>query len=286
VVIQGRPERAPTLGVRATTIAKATHYSVTENLDAAEAVNLGARRRWLADVTKISAAPVHGSGWKKWVPTDGPTGKYWKFMPGMEPIVDPEYRYDSRIGEIQRPAMIFPGGMWAQTSERMDVGADEWGLSMVAILHYNRQSNTAYLINSFQNDPTDPNSAEANRLGKHDLTLLVTGDKLMCEIGGRMTYDHITSFNDRPVIVVASGKATRTKLLVVERKYVAHDFTHPDIGVIDMRFLLGRPAKPISKRRGSARMDLFEIAFYDHVMSAKEMWRVASKLDSVYGVSG
>jgi hypothetical protein len=284
VIIQGRAERAPMLGALGHTITKASSYSVTENLDEALSIDIGATRRWLADATKVVAAPEYGSGWTKWVPTVGSASIVFKFEPGKSPIIDPEYDYESRIGDIIRPAMIFPGVMWAQTSAPMSNG-DEWGLAMVCVIHENTVSTTAYLLNSFQNDLANPNSAVAERLGKKDLTIAITGDNIMCATGGRQTYDKIQSISDRPIIVVASGKANRTRLLVIDRKYATHYFTHPDVGPTDMRFLLGRPARPISDLRGSARMDLMEISFFSHFLAAKEMWTVANMLDSIYGAS-
>ena len=137
---------------------------------------------------------------------------------------------------------------------------------------------------SFQDDPSDPDNFQHDT-GLQDLCLDITGDKLMVRTGGRQTFDTLRTISDRPIIVVISGKARRTRLLVVDRKYASHDFRHSDVGPTDMRFLLGRPNVEITRVRGTARMDLMEFATFNRDLGPKEMWQVASKLDSVYGVS-
>ena len=273
----GRAERAPVLGINARTWAYASAYDSTEGVEDALSVTLGAQRRWVADPATFDT--VTGL----WTPAAGATGIKFKGAPDGSQYIDPGYEYVSRIGVVQRNAMVFAGGAWFTATGKMS-GGDEWAVSMVFVVHANDSSTRATILQSFQDDPSDPDNWQHDT-GLQDLCLDITGDKLMIRTGGRQTYDTLRTISDRPIIVVISGKARRTRLLVVDRKYASHDFRHSDVGPTDMRFLLGRPNVEISRRRGTARMDLMEIATFNRDLGPKEMWQVASKLDSVYGVS-
>lgn len=286
-VAGGKAERKPQLGAMARSRSQVGSYSTTAGIEDALAVNIGAQRRWLAD-------PAMWSG-GLWTPSVGSATIKWKGATvgaGSAMYIDPVYDYQSRLGTLQRNAFVFPGSAWMTATGKMSSGT-AWGLSFVAVLHGNDLASRATLIQSFQDDPNDPDNFQT-ATGKKDICIDVAGgDKLTLRTGGRQTYDRLQSVSDRPVIVVASGVMEvgtsgkgRARLLVVDRKYASHKFSHPDVGAADMRFLLGRPAIQISRKQGTARMDLMEIATFNSELDAKEMWDIASKLDSVYGVSG
>ena len=194
-------------------------------------MTLGATRRWVADPATFNTST------ELWTPAAGATGIKFKGAPDGSQYIDPGYEYVSRIGVLQRNAMVFAGGVLVHR-HRQDVRRRRVGGLDGLRAARQPDSTRATLLNSFQDDPDDPDNFQTDT-GLQDLCLDITGDKLMIRTGGRQTYDTLRTISDRPIIVVISGKARRTRLLVVDRKYASHDFRHSDVGPTDMRLLLG-----------------------------------------------
>lgn len=271
------PVAMPAMGAFSLTEASVLTYSTTSSLQAPLEVNLGATRRWLPDESKFVPRTDLGTGVSTWLASVGDANTYWKMTSPQAPYVNPAYLYDSRLGDQSGQGVIFDGTSWLELSAPVADGP-VFSIAFVGVLHPNPSGPESVIMSTFVSGTP--------AAGTYPLKLSLAGDLLQLKIGGRMSSDRITQLSARPVAVVYSSNATTGRLLVLDKVSGMHSFTHPTMETSGMKIYLGRPGTFDLNDR-NARMDLLDLAMWNNTaLSAAQMWSVASKLDSVYGVTG
>jgi hypothetical protein len=302
IIAGGRAERRPLMGAISKTVAHAKSYSTTENLDEALDVQI-AGWRWLPDQARIAAHPERGTGVSLWWPSTGglevvpgtSIPMAWSMYADTAGYVDPQYVLESRQGDLIRPAFVLPGetsnssgarvpGAWLELTPTIATGP-AFTLAFAAVLHPGVNGRTG-LVASFV--------PGGEAVGKQALKMSLTFNVLTTMIGGVMNRTVLRTIAGRAVIVVISIGATplivkgknqgNGRILILDHGTTQQrSFTHPPMTAAGQKLYLGREAD-MGSVDTTAHMDLLEIVLRYSASSSAQMWDLANRMDSIYGV--
>lgn len=268
-----RPERAPEYLTDAAGDFTLTIGAPTTGLDDPVDITLPLLLRYRPLDSKVEPRPDLGTGMSVWNSNEGSTMDL-KFHVDSAPFVDDETTVDSRNGEILRPAMVFPGDAWAETTNGFAVGP-RLTVAMVVTVYPDAQPRS-YLLSSFVSGAPDPDT--------FPLEVYVIGDEVRFVIGTKLQAVKIAPgyVGRRPIIVAFSIDPSICRTAVVSDRPKITLTRHAPLTSAGLKLYFGR-----SNDAGNlqmATMDVLDLGLDITFAGPERFWTVLNRLDSAYGV--
>lgn len=273
-VLSGRvPERAPLFLGAAAPACTFTGGVPTSGLDDPVDIAIPLLLRYRPLDSKITPRPDLGTGISVW-DSNETSSMDWKFHVDSAPFVDSSAEFASRNGSIVRPALVFPGDAWCETTNGFAAGPTLTCVMVVKV--YPDAQERSYLLSSFVSGTPDPDT--------FPLEVFVTGDQVCLRIGGRLNVTKIPQgyIGQRPIIVGISLNANHLTWAVVAATGTVRDIAHAPMTSAGLKLYLGR-----SNDAGNlqmATMDVLDMSLDVAFKATNPMWTIINRFDSAYGV--
>ncbi|HEY5787513.1 MAG TPA: hypothetical protein VIT65_22335 [Microlunatus sp.] len=268
------PERAPIYLTSAEPAFELTGGAPSTGLDDPVNVALPMALRYRPLDSKITARPDLGTGMSVWDSNES-SSMDWKFNVASAPYVDADNVISSRNGELVRPAMVFPGDAWAETTASFAAGPRLTVLMAVTI--YPDPQPRSFILSSFISGAPDPDT--------FPFGVYIEGDQVSFVVGTKHQVVRIASgyLGQRPVIIGVSMSAEAMRMAVVSDKASIVQVTHLPLTASGFRLYLGRNNDAGNLQM--ATMDVLDLGV-DHVTPAgpDRFWSIINRLDGIYGV--
>lgn len=284
LVIAGIPVQEPLMSGISTSSASIATPNITEELQAALAVNLGATWRWLPGDSYVAS----GDGFA-WHTSQG--GAHDLTAPDVAhaPYVDPAFVLPTRHGDKEFPALIFDGGQYLST---VVAHRAAFTVAMVVRMLHSPDNNWYDLVSS--------PSAATDAVKGTDLTLRRIFSRIIPVINDHRYADielemwargssATESMKRRPAIFVWSCNQTYSRFGVLDvlgRTIVVKRINANDLpaATFDLNFYFGRNGAVYSSD-STAHIQLFDLALWDNIALNKAQIRYKLwQLNGVYGV--
>ena len=298
-IARGRAELYPILatGVRSKT--QLGHWSSSPDLSVPLSVTLDETRRWLPDPAKLVAHPEVGTGIVWWEPTTGTNTMSWQFEQGELPYVLPDYTVATNHGDIDMPAMIFPGDAWGSLTANLPSGPD-FALAIVAVLQA-PPGGLGTIVYSYPNGVPDANSWPMKLVVQGALMSAQIEDWGQGAIAGLQPGSNARSYasttlemlSERPIIMFLNVTASLLFLRVMDLAPSTVSFNHSALTRNNSRLWLAQgqanttgPWGDLQTTNAPMAMDVLDVIYWDHsIADPKLIAAYMSRLDGIYGVS-
>jgi hypothetical protein len=268
------PERAPAYLTSAQPAFTLTGGRLTNGLDDPVSVKLPMALRYRPLESKITARPDLGTDVSVWQSNES-SPMDWRFNNATAPFVDTVNEISSRNGDLLRPAMVFAGNAWAESTTSFPAGPK---VSVVmAVTVYPDAQARSYLLSSFVSGAPDPDA--------FPFGVYIEGDKIFFEVGVKQQVVRIARgyIGQRPIIVGLSMSSSLMQMAVVSDKATISQLSHPPLNSGGFKLYLGRCNDAGNLQM--ATMDILDMGV-DNVTppASPRLWSIINRLDGIYGV--
>ena len=274
------PERPPLFLTNAAPDFALTGGSPTTGLDDPVDVTLPLLLRYRPLDSKIEPRPDLGTGVSAWNSNEG-SSMDWRFFTASGPYVDDTTTVASRNGELVRPAMVFPGTAWAETTNAFAAGP-RFTIAM-AVTVYPDAIAQSYLLSGYA-PGADPDA--------FDLRCYVEGDNLVVWLGtgsgGRPVFTKKIApgyIGQRPIILALTLDPTTMRIGLVSDRPVITTLAHKETIGAGYKLYLGRSNESDVASMRMATMDVLDLGLDTTFCGIERFWAVVNRLDAAYGVA-
>ena len=267
------PERPPTLLTNAVADMVFTAGAPTSGLDDPVDVAVPMQLRYRPVETALESRPDLGTGASVWNSVES-SSMDLKYLVDSAPYVDDTTTVSSRNGDLVRPAMVFPGDAWMETTNGFATGP-HFTIALTATVYADPQPRS-YLLSSFVSGAVDPDT--------YPVEVYVEGDQISCAIGQKIVSTKIAPgyIGRRPIIIVIAMEPRLVRVgFVSDTAYVRYA-SHLPLNTAGLKLYLGRSNDAGDLKM--ATMDVLDLSLDTDSAGLQRFWQIVNSLDGAYGV--